>query len=171
MSNLTIVEKRQFERLFQMADGYILGFSNRTFAEFVADSTGRDIYEERFNHASGSKANRLRGFWNEENNRLVGKLMGDLLDYGLQGRAFQADDANYEACRRAVARLLQDSPVPELDALTPASDERDFEIVAKAVREAIERNAPEAGLDRLHTFVIKYVRALCEQAGVTVTRE
>ena len=42
MSSLTIVEKRQFERLFQMADGYILGFSNRTFAEFVADSTGRD---------------------------------------------------------------------------------------------------------------------------------
>jgi len=41
----------------------------------------------------------------------------------------------------------------------------------KAVREAIERNTPEAGLDRLHTFVIKYVRTLCEQAGVAVTRD
>jgi hypothetical protein len=171
MSNLTIVEKRQFERLFQMADGYILGFSNGTFAEFVADSTGRDIYEERYNHASGSKANRLRGFWSEENNGLVGKLMGSLLDYGLQARAFQADDPNYEACRRTVARLLQDRPVPELDALSAVSDERDFEVVAKAVREAIEGNTPEAGLDRLHTFVIKYVRTLGGQAGVAVTRD
>jgi hypothetical protein len=61
--------------------------------------------------------------------------------------------------------------VAELDALTALSDERDFEIVAKAIRETIEKNEPEAGLDRLHTFVIKYVRSLCERAGVTVTRE
>jgi len=26
-------------------------------------------------------------------------------------------------------------------------------------------------LDRLHTFVIKYVRSLCERSGITITRE
>jgi hypothetical protein len=26
------------------------------------------------------------------------------------------------------------------------------------VREAIERNEPESGLDRLHTFVVKYIK-------------
>lgn len=171
MSDMTLVEKRQFERLFQMSDGYIFRFSNRTFAEFVADSTGRDIYDEKYNRASGSKANRLLGFWTEENNRRVGKLLGDLIDYGLSERAFNVNDPNHAACRRTVARLLQDSPVPELDALSAVSDERDFEIVAKTVREAIERNEPEAGLDRLHTFVIKYVRTLCKGTGLTVTRD
>ena len=33
-----------------------------------------------------------------------------------------------------------------------------IETLAKAVRDAIEKNEPELGLDRLHTFVIKYVR-------------
>jgi hypothetical protein len=43
--------------------------------------------------------------------------------------------------------------------------------VAKAVRDAIDRDELEAGLDRLHTFVIKYVRSLCEERGITVDRD
>jgi len=39
------------------------------------------------------------------------------------------------------------------------------------VREAIEKNLPEAALDRLHMFVIKYMRTLCEQRGVEVNRD
>jgi hypothetical protein len=171
MSDLTNLEKRQFERLFQLSDGYILNFSNRTFAEFVTDATGRDIYDERYNYASGSKANRLRGFWKEESNRVVGKLMTELIDYGLRLNGVKADDPDLEACRRAAARLLRDGPVPELDALTAVTDERDFEIVAKAIRDSIDRNEPEAGLDRLHTFVIKYVRSLCKGAGIEVNRD
>jgi hypothetical protein len=50
------------------------------------------------------------------------------------------------------------------------SDEKDFEVVAKAVRDAIDRNEPESGLDRLHTFAMKYVRTLCIQHGVSVVR-
>ena len=53
-----------------------------------------------------------------------------------------------------------DTPVAELDALTATADERDFETVAQQVREAIEKNRPEAALDRLHTFVIKYLRTV-----------
>jgi hypothetical protein len=154
-----------------MSDGYIFGFSNRTFAEFVVDITGRDITEEKYNYASGSKANRLRGFWAEENNGLVGKLMGELIEYGLKTGNIASDHPDLASCRRTVARLLSDNPVPELDALSAASEERDFDIVAKAVREAIERNEPEGGLDRLHTFAIKYLRSVCAQAGITVTKE
>lgn len=66
-----------------MGSGYVLNFSDRTYAEFVADSTGRDAYDERYNYASGSKANRLRGFWTEETNRTVGKLLGDMIDYAI----------------------------------------------------------------------------------------
>jgi hypothetical protein len=74
-------------------------------------------------------------------------------------------------CRGIVTRLKQGGPVAELDALTAISDERDFEKVARAVREAIEKNEPESALDRLHTVVIKYVRTLCSQHGLVVTRE
>ena len=97
--------------------------------------------------------------------------MVDMLDYGMESRLFTDKEALLDNCRRAVARLLQDSPLAELDALAAISDERDFDAVAKAVREAIEKNEPESGLDRLHTFVIKYVRTLCTQHGLSVTRD
>ena len=62
MSDLTGPEKRAFERVLAMGGGYVLDFSNRTFSEFIMDSTGRDIYDARYDYGSGSKANRLRGF-------------------------------------------------------------------------------------------------------------
>lgn len=75
MSDLTGPEKRKFERLLDMDSGYVLNFSNRTFADFVMDSTGKDINDAEYNYGSGSKANCLRGFWKEEPNFVVGKLM------------------------------------------------------------------------------------------------
>ena len=86
MSDLNSSEKRKLERLFGMGSGYVLDFSNRTFAEFVEDSVRRDIYDARYDHGSGSKANRLRGFWNEESNPIVARLLGATLDYAVEDR-------------------------------------------------------------------------------------
>ena len=60
MSDLNMKEKRAFERVLGMKTGYVLDFFDRTFREFVADSTDHDIDDGRYNYASGSKANRLR---------------------------------------------------------------------------------------------------------------
>jgi len=65
MSDLTRREASKFEKMFGMSTGYVLNFSNRTFGEFVVDSTSRDIFDGKYDHASGSKANRLRAFWRE----------------------------------------------------------------------------------------------------------
>jgi len=107
MSNLTFVEKSKFEQVLGMETGYVLDFSNRTFAEFVRDSTGRDIYDARYNQGSGSKAYRLRAFWQKEENRVVGKLMNDMLDYA------EATGPRHEVCRLIVGRLLQDGAAPQ----------------------------------------------------------
>jgi hypothetical protein len=109
MSNLTYVEKSKFEKLLGMESGYVLDFSNRTFAAFVRDSTGRDIYDSHYDYGSGSKANRLRAFWQKEENDVVGKLMSDLLDYS------DATGPPEEVCRLIVARLLQKSSGPRED--------------------------------------------------------
>jgi hypothetical protein len=83
-----------------METGYVLNFSNRSFAELVAESTGRDIYDPSYDYGSGSKANRMRAFWQKEDNAVVGKLLKDILDY--------SEDAGPQAeiCRLIVARLL-----------------------------------------------------------------
>ena len=52
MSDLTNLENRRFERLLGMAGGYVLDFSNRTFAEFITD---RNIFDSRTTKAAGRR--------------------------------------------------------------------------------------------------------------------
>lgn len=111
MSGLTNIEKRKFEQLLGMGSGYVLDFSNRTFAEFIVDSIGLNIYDARYDYGSGSKANRLRAFWQKEDDRTVGKLMNDMVEYACEGKKPAALD---ETCRQNVARLLRGSPATEM---------------------------------------------------------
>lgn len=81
MANLTTNEKQILERLFQMNSGYVLNFSDRTMGEFFRDDVGVDIYSKKYNYASGSKANRLRGLWLNAADKVVGKSVAKLLEY------------------------------------------------------------------------------------------
>jgi hypothetical protein len=166
MAGLTGTDKRRLERLFGMATGYVLNFTNNTFSDFVKDSVGRSIYDKKYNNGSGSKANQLRGFWKVEPNAIVAKLLGDLIEYAETD--LHQDDTL--ACRKIVARLTEASPVAELDAIAQIGDEHDLEIVARAVRESIDKNEPALGLDRLHTFATKFLRALCDKHGLATDR-
>ena len=81
MSSLSTNEKQVLEKLFQMGSGYVLNFSDRTFREFFKDDVRVDIYDSKYNYASGSKANRMRGFWQAGDDATVGKSIGKLLGY------------------------------------------------------------------------------------------
>ena len=179
MSDLTNAEKRKLERALGMGGGYVLNFSNRTFEEFILESVGIEIYDSKYDYASGSKANRMRALWEKEPNHVVGKVLGDILDEWEEWTpsTFNSATGNYEKprfpddCVKIVDRLKLDSPVPEIEALRPNADDRDFEALARSVKEYIKRNEPETGLDRLHTFMVKYVRNLCKQYGITTDRD
>lgn len=171
MSDLSNIEKRNLEKLFDMGNGYVLNFSNRTFEEFIFDSTGKSIYDSKYDNASGSKANRLRAFWSVEPHHVVANLLGDLLQYLADQGVKLGQEQLFESCRRVVRRLSESAPVPEIEAITPNTADRDFAILAKSVREAIEKNEPESGLDRLHTFVVKYMRVLCQNHGITTGKD
>ena len=126
MSDLTSLEKRKLEQVLGMGSGYVLDFSDRTFAEFVHESTGRNIDEATYYENGSSKAKRLRTFWRKEPNPVVGKLLADLIDYS------EDTGAQAEVCRLIVARLLKDSP-PRTSSGVAEKDE-----VAKAQRRSRE---------------------------------
>lgn len=177
MSDLTLTEKRALEKWLQMdtsnwrGAGYVLDFSNRTLAEFVIDSTGLDIYDTKYDSASGSKANRMRTFWKQEPNHIVGKLLTDLLQYSQPASGDPDRDRLFRECERIAARLTQSAPVEAIGAIAPEGTERDFEVLARAVRDSMERNEPEAGLDRLHTYVTKLVRTLSKKRGIVTDKD
>lgn len=81
MANLTTNEKQLLEKLFQMNGGYVLNFSDRTMGEFFRDDVGIDIYNKKYNYASGSKANRMRGLWLIADEKIIGKSILKLIEY------------------------------------------------------------------------------------------
>jgi hypothetical protein len=81
MATLNTNEKQLLERLFQMGGGYVLNFSDRSIGEFFRDDMGVDIFDQKYNYASGSKANRLRGFWQAADDTLVAKSIDKLIEY------------------------------------------------------------------------------------------
>ena len=80
MSNLTHIEKQKLEREFGMSSGYVLDFSNRTFEEFFREVVGIEIYDTRFDYGSGSKANRMRAFWNKASDDQLRTLFNGILE-------------------------------------------------------------------------------------------
>lgn len=173
MSNLSSTEKLKLEKFFDMGSGYVLDFSNRTFQEFILEKEGIDIYEDKYDCASGSKANRLRAFWSKESNYAVGKLISDLLEYWRTKKITgyseiaPAEQALFDECHKIAERLKQDSPAEHIDAIQSYSDDKDDFLLAKSIRESIQKNEPEAALDRLHTYVVKYVRQLCDKYEIS----
>jgi hypothetical protein len=81
MSSLTITDKQILEKLFQMGSGSVINFSDRTFEEFFRDDVHIEIYDDKFKYGTGSKANRMRGFWQVADDLLVGESIEKLLTY------------------------------------------------------------------------------------------
>jgi hypothetical protein len=72
MSSLTLSDKKILEAAFNMASGYVLDFSDKTFSEFFAE-LDVNIDASEYHKNGTSKANRLRVFWEIPNNALVGR--------------------------------------------------------------------------------------------------
>jgi hypothetical protein len=90
-----------------MGSGYVLEFSNRTFSEFFLDSANIDIYDAKYDYGSGSKANRMRAFWERESNYLVGKVLGVLFEEWPEFAGVGTPEKPPEECIKIVRRLQE----------------------------------------------------------------
>ena len=132
MSSLTDIEKRYFEKLFDMGGGYVLDFTDATYGEFF----GRynvDIHGHRYQIFGTSKAKKLRAFWRSEPDSLVSAVLAEMLDSHeadceLDGKAPQK--ALLEKARSIVGRLSGQSGSP--DAAT--AEELDAEFVVPNIQ-------------------------------------
>ncbi len=105
MADLKTLEKRHFEDLLGMSGGYVLDFTNRSFADLFRDSVGINIYDTKYATRGESKANRLRAFWDSEPNITVGKVVKELLDVWRYQNGNKADH-RLDECQKIVSRLL-----------------------------------------------------------------
>jgi hypothetical protein len=77
VANIDNALKLRLEHLLGMGGGYVLNYSNASFASFVRDSIGIDPYELH----NGSKAQVLRHLWFALSDPQFAKLTIDMLEY------------------------------------------------------------------------------------------
>lgn len=83
-ATVSTAELRTVESVLDMGGGYVLDFSNRTFADFFQEH-GIDIYDPRYEDLGTSKANRLRCFLRSTPPPRSGQLLAALLEYRQTG--------------------------------------------------------------------------------------
>lgn len=106
MSSLRPSEKSRFEKLFVMNGGYVLNFSDGSFGSFMGEVA--DINIHGGDYGGQSKAKKLRAFWDNEPDELVGKVLLELIDYW-EVNFTNKDETEVELaneCRAIVQRLL-----------------------------------------------------------------
>ncbi|WP_282010511.1 hypothetical protein [Nitrospina watsonii] len=106
MASLTPLEKKCFENILNMAGGYVLDFSDRSFGEFFRDSVGINITDVKYTSNGGSKAKKLRAFWEKETDRVVGKALKEMLEIWLYENPNQKENQDYKNCQKTIERLL-----------------------------------------------------------------
>ena len=174
MSTLKHQDRILLERFLEMGSGYVCDFSDRTFADFVVESVNVDVYTAEYTEQGTSKAKRLRMFWKNESNYRTAKLLKDMLAYWRRQKEVADADLNralFDNCWDIVTRLEAESPVEDLSVFSENSGAVNFEHLADAIQQSIEAGTPEIALDRLHTYVVKYVRERCDVLGVGYAKD
>ncbi|EHB57969.1 hypothetical protein MycrhDRAFT_0405 [Mycolicibacterium rhodesiae JS60] len=121
MANLKNPVKQKLEHVLNMRTGYVLDFTNATFQDFIVTSVGIDVDEK---YQDGSKAVRLRSFWQSESDETVATLMLEMLE---RWRTIQLMNDGPSPAEQQI----YDEAVSELNALirhdpTPTADEIAF---------------------------------------------
>jgi hypothetical protein len=107
MSSLTEIDKRYLEKILNMGSGYVLDYSDATYGEFFKRHKV-DIHGQKYLSYGTSKAKKMRSFWEQESDKLVGQVLSEMLDSyeadcELSGKPI--DSQILQKARAIVARL------------------------------------------------------------------
>lgn len=177
MSDLKNIERLKLETLFEMGGGYVMDFSNKSFDDFVQETVGKDIYGGKYDNDSNSKAKLLRKFWQVESNYTVSILTDSMIELWITQKQTAYSQITpeqnnlIEDCRKITSRLKENTTVEDINSVKAELTETDFNLLAKSIRESIEKNEPETSLDRLHTYMMKFFRKLCEKHSINLEKE
>ncbi len=103
-----------------MSGGYVLNFSDRTFAAFFRDFEVAIDDAPYLEGHSGSKANRMRSFWELAPDSLLGEVLEELIAYA---ETYRPGHTRTGACKAVAARLLTNQPSAAESRSAPARDE------------------------------------------------
>ena len=168
MSSLTPMEMLHIRKYLEMGDGHVLGFTRRELGDFILEKTGLYFGDEKYNKVNASKAKRLEKFFKVESDRIVAKLLYDFVQYK---KKFNNEDELKNEIMKIVLRLKGDFMIQNFSAIKPIAEDMDSKILVESILEALHNNKPELALDRLHTYLVKYIRHLCSNHRISYDKK
>lgn len=81
MAKLSTVDLTYIDRAFGMSSGYVLDFSNATFAEFFKREFAIDIYDDAYGDLGTSKGKHFRSFLLKAHDATVARVLRGLWEY------------------------------------------------------------------------------------------
>ena len=178
MVSLKRSEMRVIDDAFDMHGGYVLNFSNDTFAEFFEDEFNIEIYTEKYAFNGGSKANHLRAFVEIEDAYTVSRILralweyreslpkGESLPWMLQKEEKDVKTPLFDL----LSRIEGAEAIPRTDALEKFKRDETLEELIAAIERDIQVNKPAAALDRLHTYCMQKFAHLLHKRGESCDR-
>jgi len=125
MSNIRSIDMMFIDDIFDMGGGYVLNFSDRTFAQFFAEELNIDIDAPAYAQTGSSKAKRLRCFLQTVDKPTVVKTLKALWEYreALRQRSGQEEKVNnaHGLLLALINRLDEKSENAPLTGQTPIS--------------------------------------------------
>lgn len=157
MAALKPGDMRIIDAALDMGSGYVLDFSDRTFAEFFDGEFGIDIDDPKYAANGGSKAKRLRTFIASEDDFTITRVLRCLWQHSEGIPRYQEAEGRQEVKARffAVLTKLEGGAVPNTDGIDRFARDQTLEELVAAIERDIAANRPVAALDRLHTYCMK----------------
>lgn len=122
MEQLRSVELKLIDELFGMSSGYVLDFTNSTFADFFRREIGIDIYDSAYAIYGGSKGKHLRAFLTIGQSRAIAKALTALWEYRETDRLGRAQAETVVNARRRLSNIVERLGGVPLTSYEPATD-------------------------------------------------
>lgn len=140
-SRVTSLDIRVIDNVLEMGGGYVLDFTDRTFAEFFSEH-GVQIDDSRFSVEGTSKAKRLRYFLKNTLPPLTGRILAALLQHRLAWKPDGMASADLDGYRRIVLRLGGELPQETGKNKPPAEETTEAALLRRVFRPEVFAKLP-----------------------------
>lgn len=107
MEQLRPVELKLIDELFGISSGYVLDFTNSTFADFFRREVGIDIYDNAYAVYGGSKGKHLRAFLTIGQPRAIARALAALWEYREADRLGRAQAETVANARQRLSTIVE----------------------------------------------------------------
>ena len=167
MSTLEYGDKWKLEELLGMGSGYVLNHTYRSFANLIYECSGLDIMAEEYELKGTSKANRLRAFWETENDYAAGQVIQQLVT---QAKASGRGEGTQlvDECLAISHRLLSGSP--DLTHLTEIAEHFDSKHLQKEISrmEYSVEHDPDLAIGTAKELIETICKTILNERGISL---